>query len=124
MFNLNLKVMKVVKFFSIALVSSFIVASSVFAADSDKSNAEVKAAEKVVREQLASALSSVSAETETESVYVYFTVSSKGGFELNGVAGANAELTNKVKETLSAKSIATPAILDGKYLIKVRFENR
>ena len=114
--------MKIVKFFSVALVSSFLVASSVFATSVEKSNADVKSAENTVREQLASALSSVTAETSSD-VFVYFTVSSKAGFELIDVNGLDSELASKVKSTLKAKTFATPAILDGKYLIKVKFTN-
>jgi hypothetical protein len=123
MFNLNFNVMKMVKFFSIALVSSFLVASSVFATDGDKSNLDVKAAENSVREQLASVLSSVSVE-EAGEVFVYFSISPKGEFELNGVKGENEGLTNQVKETLHIKAISSSTVLNGKFAIKVRFVSK
>ena len=98
------------------------MASSVFATNKVNSNADVKSAENTVREQLAGALSNVSAD-ESSDVYVYFKVSSKTGFELIDVKGLDAELAGKVKSTLKSKNFVTPAILDGTYLVKVKFTN-
>ena len=114
--------MKIVKFFSVALVSSFLVASSVLANDIASSKTDVKSAENVVRDQLAGALSQVSTNSDSE-VFVYFKVSSKDGFKLLDVKGADSELASEVKSTLASKSIAAPASLDGKYLVKVKFTN-
>jgi hypothetical protein len=115
--------MKTLKFFSIALVSSLLMVSSVFASGGDKSNADVKAAENSIREQLAGVLSEVAVDN-SDVVYVYFTVSAKNGFELNAVSSLNSSLSDQVKKTLTSKVIAAPANLDGKYLLKIRFIDR
>lgn len=112
--------MKVVKFFAIALVGSFLVASNMFANDADKS-ADVKAAENSVREQLASALSNVSIENP-DYVYVQFSVSGKG-LEVINVKGENQTLIHDVKAALASQVIANP-VLNGNYVIKVTFVNR
>jgi hypothetical protein len=113
--------MKVVKIFSIALVSSFLLVSATFAKDIDNVGSDLKAAENSVREQLAGVLSGVSTD-ETEIVNVYFSISAKG-FEVNAVTGENEELISKVKGILTSKDLAVPALLNGKYHIKVRFVN-
>jgi hypothetical protein len=110
--------MKVVKFFSIALVGSFLVASSMFAADVDKSK-DVKAAENSIRQQVASVLSSVSTD-DADFVYVHFTVSAEKGFQLTNVKGENETLVENVKIALTSNAIST-SVLEGKYLVKVRF---
>jgi len=112
---------KVVKFLSYAFLGSFLVVSSAFASG-DKANS-VKTSENSIREQLANALSKLSVEDASE-VYVYFTVSSKSGFELENVAGLDSKLATDVKATLKAKSIAVPADLNGRFLIKVSFINK
>jgi hypothetical protein len=120
MSNLNFNVMKkVVKFLSFAFVGSFLVVASALASG-EKSGADVKRSENSVREQLARALSKVSVEDESVA-YVYFTVSSKEGFKLEKVSSLNDGLKEAVKSTLSTSSIAVPADLEGKYLIKVNF---
>jgi hypothetical protein len=111
--------MKIVKFLAIALVSSFLVGSSVLASGVEKSSTEVKSAENSVRSLLVKALNEVNAESDTE-VYVYFNVT-KAGFELIDVNGVDTELASKVKSTLIAKNIAVPSVLSGKYLVKVKF---
>ena len=111
--------MKIVKFFSIALVGSFLVASSVLANDVVKST-DSKTAENSIREQVAGALSQVNA-NDNSVVYVYFSVSETKGFELVDVKGNDAELTDKVKSVLASEAIVTTAVLDGKYSVKVRF---
>jgi hypothetical protein len=112
---------KVFKFLSFAFVGSFLVVASALA--NEGKGADLKKSENSVREQLAIALSKVS--TEEESVaYVYFTVSSKEGFKLEKVSSLNDNLKEAVKSRLNASSIAVPADLDGKYLIKVSFINK
>jgi hypothetical protein len=113
--------MKVVKLLAIALVSSFVVGSSVMATSIEKSSREVKSAENTVRTQLVVALNDVNVDSNSD-VYVYFNVS-KAGFEVIDVNGLDADLASKVKSVLIAKSIVAPSILSGKYLIKIKFSN-
>ncbi|HEY4785227.1 MAG TPA: hypothetical protein VIH57_04230 [Bacteroidales bacterium] len=110
--------MKIVKFFSVALVSSLLLASSVLANDVVKK--EGRSDENAVRRQLAGVLSKVSTDSNSE-VFVYFKLSSKDGFELIDVKGQDNDLASKVKSALSTGAIAAPASLDGKYLVKVKF---
>ncbi len=112
--------MKVVKFFAIALVSSFLVASNMFATDVNKSN-DVKAAENSIREQLVSVLSTVSTD-DVDCVYVHFSISDKG-LEVINVKGENQKLVDDVKAALTSKEISNSS-LNGKYLIKVTFINK
>lgn len=112
--------MKVVKFFSIAVVSSFLTVSSMLASDVKGTNVEVKSAENSIREQVAGALSQVKAD-DNSVVYVVFSVSSSKGFEVVNVNSVNAALANEVKSVLTSQSISTSALVDGKYLLKVRF---
>jgi hypothetical protein len=113
--------MKVVKLLAIALVSSLLVSTSVMAVGAEKAVSEVKSAENSVRSQLLVALNDVNADSNSD-VFVYFNVT-KAGFELIDVNGLDGELAQKVKSTLTAKNIATPAILSGKYLVKIKFSN-
>lgn len=115
--------MKVVKFFSIALAGSFLIASSVLASDVTKSKADVKTAENAIREQVANVLNKVSAE-DADYVYVQFAVSANNGFELINVVGSNADLVMNVKTALTSKSITNKVDLEGKYVLKVNFVNR
>jgi hypothetical protein len=112
--------MKVVKFFSVVLVSSFLTVSGLLANNVEGTNAEVKNAENAIREQVAGVLSDVNAAGNSV-VYVVFTVSATKGFEVVSVNGSDADLASEVKSVLSSKAISTSALLDGKYLVKVRF---
>jgi len=111
--------MKIVKFFSVALVGSFLAVSSILANNVEGTNVEVKNAENSIREQVAGVLASVKAD-DNSVVYVTFTVSAKG-FEVVGVNGSDAVLASEVKKVLVAESISASSLLEGKYLLKVRF---
>lgn len=111
---------KVVKVLSFAFLSSILVASKALASSGNVTLTDVKASENAIREQVASALTDASFQDGNE-VYVYFSVSPSKGFEVNNVSGDNEELAQEVKRILSTKSIAAPANLEGKYLVKVKF---
>lgn len=109
--------MKVVKFLSVALVSSVLFVSGVNAVE-NKGGADVNA-ENLIRNELASALSVVSA-SESETVNIVFAITGKG-FELKNVTGKNDYLVKKVKAILASKNISSPESLNGQYMIKIRF---
>ena len=111
---------RVVNFLSFAFLSSFLLVAEATAGGNTKSSSDVKASENTVREQLANTLSNVAFQDGNE-VYIYFTVSSDKGFELNRVSGQNEDLANEVKLMLSNKTINVPSNLEGKYLVKVHF---
>lgn len=113
---------KVIKFLSFAFIGSFLVVASALASG-EKSGSDVKKSENSVRDQLARALSKISAEDQSVA-YVYFTVSSKEGFKLEKVSSLSDDLKEAVKSTLATSSISVPADLEGKYLIKVNFINQ
>jgi len=123
MFNLNVKAMKkVVKFLLVAFLGSFLVVASAMASV-NKLEDDVKASKNSIREQLVTTLSDVTVNDKSE-IYVYFTVSTKNGFELISVAGENSGLTNVVEKLLKTNRIEVPTYLEGKYLVKVIFVNR
>jgi len=113
---------KVVRFLSFAFLGSFLVVATALASDKDNSGKDAKASENSLREQFTSVLSNVTFEAGNE-VDIYFTLSPEKGFKLDKVSGENSELTSDVKRTLSAKSFAVQSNLEGKYVIKVKFED-
>jgi hypothetical protein len=113
--------MKIVKLLAIALVSSLLVGTSVMASGVEKTSREVRSAENTVRSQLVVALNKVNVEADSD-VSIYFNVTN-AGFELINVSGLDAELTQKVKNTLTAKNIVVPSVMSGNYVIKIKFSN-
>jgi len=114
--------MKIVKLFSSVLFVSVMMVSSVFAAENESAKA-VKAAEKSVREQIASVLSDLSTNEKGE-VSISFKLSSEKGFELIKTEGAGYFLTTAVEAALRTSLIEVPAVLQGNYTLKVRFSDK
>jgi hypothetical protein len=111
--------MKVVKFFSVALISSFLTVSGVLASDISSPKVKEQSAENSIREEIANALKNISVKDNTVA-YLQFNVDDKG-FKVLGVQSLDSDVANKVKSIIADRSFDTSNLSSGTYLIKLSF---
>lgn len=120
MFNLNLIIMKTVKFFVGTLISAVLFTSSVIAAEKDAVSSKEKASHDVIRDQMMYTFSDIAVESNTD-VYILFSVNEESGFQVKEVESIDKSVAGAVKARLKYSKIVAPTSLSGDYLIKIRF---
>lgn len=111
--------MKIVKFFSVALISSFLTVSAVSAGNINSPKAKEQSAENSIREEIANALRNISVKDNTVA-YLQFNVDDKG-FKVLGVQSLDSDVATKVKSIITGRSFDTSNLSSGTYLIKLSF---